>query len=77
MKTKLVYIGANPKNVSEYSSKFWFASLEGNSVVVRFGAIGTNGTVDKKTFSSPRLAQMNYETRVAKKRREGYERLTR
>lgn len=78
MKTKLVFIGHNPKNVSKYSSKFWFASVEGNALSISFGAIGSKGvTLPTRFLGSDSLAREEYRTLVQKKLAEGYERLTR
>jgi predicted DNA-binding WGR domain protein len=74
---KLVFIGRNPKNISQYSSKFWFAELKDNEVIVKFGAIGSRGTVQVKPFSTAFMARQNYEERVRKQLAEGYKPVTR
>jgi predicted DNA-binding WGR domain protein len=54
------------------SSKFWDVRLEGTSLVVNYGRIGTAGQSQTKTFSTPELARKEHDRLVAEKTRKGY-----
>ena len=54
------------------SNKFWEISLEGTSVTVRFGRIGTNGQTQTKTFPDAAAAQQHHDKLVEEKTGKGY-----
>ena len=54
------------------SSKFWRARVEGKTLYVNYGKIGSNGQTQVKDFSSPDLAEKEYGKLVAEKRKKGY-----
>jgi predicted DNA-binding WGR domain protein len=54
------------------SSKFWRARVEGKSLFVNYGKIGSAGQTQVKQFASPDVAQAEYEKLVREKRRKGY-----
>jgi predicted DNA-binding WGR domain protein/very-short-patch-repair endonuclease len=59
--------------VDKKSSKFWEIAQSGNTIVVRFGRIGTNGQTQIKVFADPALAQKTAQRLIAEKERKGYE----
>jgi len=54
------------------SSKFWEITLDGDTYTVRFGKIGTDGTVQSKVFSDEATAQKEHDKAVKKKTKKGY-----
>jgi len=54
------------------SSKFWEVSLEGTTVTVRFGRIGTEGQAKSKVLASPAAARAEHDKLVVEKTRKGY-----
>lgn len=54
------------------SSKFWEVSVEGATLTVVFGKIGTAGQTKPKTFGSPEAAQKEADKLVGEKTRKGY-----
>ena len=54
------------------SSKFWRARLDGSTLYVNYGRIGSAGTTQPKDFPSPALAQKEFDKLVAEKRKKGY-----
>ena len=55
------------------SSKFWRARVEGKTLYVNYGKIGSNGQTQVKDFASPDVATREYEKLVNEKRRKGYQ----
>lgn len=54
------------------SHKFWEVSVEGDTLVVRFGKVGTQGQTQTKPFESEDVAQQACEKLVLEKLRKGY-----
>jgi DNA ligase-1 len=54
------------------SSKFWEIAVEGTSVTVRFGRIGTNGQTQTKTFGDAAAAGAHAEKLIGEKTEKGY-----
>jgi DNA ligase-1 len=54
------------------SSKFWEIAVEGTSVTVRFGRIGTNGQSQTKEFGDSAAATTHAEKLIAEKTGKGY-----
>ncbi|HEX5062047.1 MAG TPA: WGR domain-containing protein [Kofleriaceae bacterium] len=54
------------------ATKFWRARVEGASVHINYGRVGTDGTSQTKDYSSPAQATTEYGKLVADKRRKGY-----
>ena len=54
------------------SSKFWRARVEGRTLYVNYGKIGTAGQTQVKDFASPELAAKEYDKLVRDKRKKGY-----
>ena len=54
------------------SNKFWEISVEGDSVTVRFGKVGTNGQSQTKTFASESEAKAQHDKQIAEKLKKGY-----
>jgi predicted DNA-binding WGR domain protein len=54
------------------SSKFWRARVEGKTLYVNYGKIGSNGQTQVKDFGTNDLAQKEYDKLVREKRKKGY-----
>ncbi|HWO18570.1 MAG TPA: WGR domain-containing protein [Kofleriaceae bacterium] len=54
------------------SNKFWEIGLDGKTVTVRFGRIGTTGQTQVKTHASPEAARKERDKLVAEKTKKGY-----
>lgn len=54
------------------SSKFWDVTLEGVTVTVRWGKVGTAGQSNTKTFASAAEAKKEHDKLVGEKTRKGY-----
>jgi predicted DNA-binding WGR domain protein len=54
------------------SSKFWRARVEGKTLYVNYGKIGSNGQTQVKDFANPDTAQKEYDKLVREKRKKGY-----
>ena len=52
--------------------KFYEARVEGATLTLRYGRIGTGGQTQVKTFPTPEAAQQEAEKKLAEKRRKGY-----
>jgi predicted DNA-binding WGR domain protein len=55
------------------SAKFWMADVQGNTFIVVYGRLGTDGQRKEKAFSDEEGARREYERKVAEKLREGYQ----
>ncbi|MFC5906567.1 WGR domain-containing protein, partial [Streptacidiphilus monticola] len=58
--------------VGDGSAKFWEAAVEGASVRVRYGRIGTDGREQVKELASAEAAEAHFGRLVAEKERKGY-----
>jgi predicted DNA-binding WGR domain protein len=54
------------------SSKFWEIGIDGKTITVRFGRIGTNGQTQVKTYASPEVSRREHDKLVAEKTKKGY-----
>lgn len=54
------------------SSKFWRARVEGKTLYVNYGKIGTNGQTQVKDFGDHAGALKEYEKLIREKRKKGY-----
>ncbi len=54
------------------SSKFWRARIDGKTLYVNYGKIGTNGQTQVKDLASPEAARKEYDKLIAEKRKKGY-----
>jgi predicted DNA-binding WGR domain protein len=54
------------------SSKFWRARVEGKTLYVNYGKIGSNGQTQVKDLSDPAAAKVEYDKLVRDKRKKGY-----
>jgi predicted DNA-binding WGR domain protein len=54
------------------SSKFWRARVEGKTLYVNYGKIGSNGQTQVKDLADPAAAKREYDKLVAEKRKKGY-----
>jgi len=54
------------------SNKFWEGWVEGNTLSVRFGKIGTDGQTKLKKLASPTTARAELAKVLAEKRKKGY-----
>ena len=55
------------------SSKFWRARVDGKTLYVNYGKIGSNGQTQVKDFASPDVATREYDKLVHEKRKKGYQ----
>ncbi len=55
------------------SSKFWRARVDGKTLFVNYGKIGSNGQTQVKDFASPDVATREYDKLVHEKRKKGYQ----
>ncbi|WP_431677179.1 DUF4132 domain-containing protein [Kitasatospora sp. KL5] len=58
--------------VGDGSAKFWEAAVEGASVQVRYGRIGSEGRLQVKALGSAEAAEAHFAKLVAEKQRKGY-----
>ncbi|MGF1425324.1 DUF4132 domain-containing protein [Kitasatospora sp. LaBMicrA B282] len=58
--------------VGDGSEKFWEAAVEGASIRVRYGRIGTEGRVQVKELASTEAAEAQFGKLVREKERKGY-----
>ena len=54
------------------SSKFWRARVEGKTLYVNYGKIGSNGQTQVKDFANGDAAETEYDKLVREKRKKGY-----
>lgn len=54
------------------SSKFWRARVEGKTLYVNYGKIGSNGQTQVKDLGDPASAKAEYDKLVREKRKKGY-----
>src|SRR5262245_46495811 len=54
------------------SSKFWRARVDGKTLYVNYGKIGSNGQTQVKDFANAAGAQKEYETLIGEKKKKGY-----
>ena len=54
------------------SNKFWEGAVEGSTLTVRFGKVGTAGQTKVKQLASPAAAAKELDKVVAEKRKKGY-----
>lgn len=54
------------------SSKFWRARVEGKTLYVNYGKIGSNGQTQVKDFANADGAHKEYDKLVREKRKKGY-----
>jgi predicted DNA-binding WGR domain protein len=54
------------------ANKFWEGTVEGATLIVRFGKVGTAGQEKKKTLASAAAAEAELAKVTAEKRRKGY-----
>lgn len=55
------------------SSKFWRARIEGKTLYVNYGRIGTTGQMSMKELASPDAAQKELDKLEKEKRKKGYQ----
>ncbi len=55
------------------SSKFWRARVEGKTLYVNYGKIGSNGQTQVKDFGDAAGAKKEFDKLVAEKRKKGYQ----
>jgi predicted DNA-binding WGR domain protein len=59
------------------SNKFWEVSVEGTTLAIHFGRIGTNGQLQAKVLDSSAAAETEMAKLVAEKLKKGYHEVTR
>ena len=56
----------------EVDEKFWAVKLDGATLTVKFGKIGTDGQEKAKDFADEAAAKKEYDKLVAEKTKKGY-----
>jgi len=74
-KRRLEYVGWNYKNTSGKSSKFYEATVSGNTVTFRWGKIGSKGQSKTHTKGSGVTALVFAKAQIAKKMAKGYKKV--
>lgn len=59
-------------SVEEGARKFWEIAVNGTTLTVRFGRIGTNGQIQTKEFANPEAALREQEKLIRSKLAKGY-----
>ena len=54
------------------SSKFWEVAVEGATLTVRYGKIGTDGQMTQKDFADHEKTQAEADKLIAEKTKKGY-----
>lgn len=72
MKKYFEYIGETDRTKTGETAKFWEITLEGKTVSVRFGKLGTNGQGSIKELDSEDAAKAYADKKVAEKTKDGY-----
>ena len=67
------YLELSEEEASGTSHKFYEVVVEGLTVTIKYGRIGTDGTASSQTFSSPDEANKFALKKVGEKKRKGYE----
>jgi predicted DNA-binding WGR domain protein len=66
------FIGADEARGTANSAKFWQARVEGSTLYVTYGKIGSDGTTTVKEFPTPEAAEIAMNKAIAEKTRKGY-----
>jgi predicted DNA-binding WGR domain protein len=56
----------------ETSAKFWEITLEGSTVITRYGKVGSSGNNARKSFADKDTAKKEFEKLIKEKTRKGY-----
>jgi predicted DNA-binding WGR domain protein len=72
MKKYFEYIGETDRTKTGETAKFWEITLEGKTVSVRFGKLGTNGQGSIKELDSEDSARAYADKKIAEKTKDGY-----
>lgn len=71
-KVRLELVGANPKNLSGESNKFWEGWTHGTNFLAHWGANGTDGQIRSWSFKSAFEAVAKLREKMDEKLRKGY-----
>jgi predicted DNA-binding WGR domain protein len=66
------FIGADEARGTTNSAKFWQARVDGSTLLVTYGKIGSDGTTTVKEFPTPEAAEIAMDKSIAEKTRKGY-----
>ena len=66
------YLELSEEEASGTSHKFYEVTVEGLSVTIKYGRIGTDGTASTSHFGSPEEAEKFAQKKVGEKKRKGY-----
>ncbi len=72
MKKYFEYIGETDRTKTGETAKFWEITIEGKTVSVRFGKLGTNGQGSIKQLDSEDAARAYADKKMAEKTKDGY-----
>lgn len=73
MKKYFEYVGVSDRTKSGETAKFWEITLDGISVSVRFGKLGTNGQTSVKELQNEAEAEAYASKKIAEKTNSGYQ----
>ncbi len=62
-----------PRLESKKRNQFWEVLVQGNTTLVRFGSLGTDGKTVPHQFPDPQAAQADAQSRIASKLQVGYD----
>jgi len=62
----------NLEFVEGTSTKFWRARVEGKTLFINYGRVGTPGQTQPKDFPSHELARREFDKLLAERRKKGY-----
>ena len=71
-KRYLEFTGADSDRGTSASAKFWEVDVDGSTLIVRFGRIGTTGQTTRKEFPDPTTAVAEADKLIGQKTKKGY-----
>ena len=66
------FVGEDARRQDGVASKFWEVTVDGSTVTVRFGKIGTNGQTSVKELESAAEADAQAAKVIGEKTKKGY-----
>jgi predicted DNA-binding WGR domain protein len=72
MKKYFEYVGETDRTKTGETAKFWEITLEGKTVIVRYGKLGVNGQISTKELDSEAAAKAYADKKIAEKTKDGY-----
>ena len=66
------FVGEDARRQDRVASKFWEVTVDGSTVTVRYGKIGTNGQTSVKELASAAEADAQAAKVIGEKTKKGY-----